>query len=154
MVNFVANDPNYLLEAAKLVEDKCDAVDLNLGCPQGIAKKVENMELPLMDYWDLVHVTPNSSDNLKCPVTAKIRVYDDWEKSLAYAKMVLGCRGFSSLPFMAVIRDMKGQATGLANWKNKHWLDNLPEGSSFLCKWEYLYPSDLQRCREEWEPMP
>ena len=93
IVQFCANDPNYLLEAAKLVEDKCDAVDLNLGCPQGIAKKGKYGAF-LMDDWDLVHkLIRTLHDNLKCPVTAKIRVYDDWEKSLAYAKMVFGCRG-------------------------------------------------------------
>ena len=35
--HFSANDPQHFASAAKLVEPYCDAVDLNLGCPQRTA---------------------------------------------------------------------------------------------------------------------
>ncbi|CAK7909255.1 tRNA-dihydrouridine(16/17) synthase [NAD(P)(+)] [[Candida] anglica] len=148
IVQFCANDADYLLKAARFVEDKCDAVDLNLGCPQGIAKK-GNYGAFLMDDWELVHkLIRNLHDNLKCPVTAKIRVYDDWEKSLEYAKLVLDA-GAQFITIHGRTRDMKGQATGLANWDLLRYLrDNLPEDQVFFANGNILYPSDLQRCTD------
>lgn len=39
LAQFCANDPDTLLAAARLVEGYVDGVDLNLGCPQRIAKR-------------------------------------------------------------------------------------------------------------------
>lgn len=149
VVQFCANDPEYLLQAAKFVEDKCDAVDLNLGCPQGIARK-GNYGAFLMDDWDLVYkLIRKLHDNLKRPVTAKIRVYDDWEKSLEYAKMVLSA-GAQFITIHGRTRDMKGQATGLANWKILRYLrDNLPSDQVFFANGNILYPLDINRCIDE-----
>ncbi|CAH2352727.1 tRNA-dihydrouridine(16/17) synthase [NAD(P)(+)] [[Candida] railenensis] len=146
VVQFCANDPEHLLNAAKLVENQCDAVDLNLGCPQGIAKK-GNYGAFLMDDWPLVHkLIKNLHENLNCPVTAKIRVYDDWNKSLEYAKMVLDA-GAQFITIHGRTRDMKGQATGLANWELLRFLrDNLPKDQVFFANGNILYPEDIERC--------
>lgn len=39
LCQFCANDPEVFLQAARLAQDYCDAIDLNLGCPQMIAKR-------------------------------------------------------------------------------------------------------------------
>lgn len=36
---FCANDPEVFVQAALLAQNYCDAIDLNLGCPQMIAKR-------------------------------------------------------------------------------------------------------------------
>ena len=39
VAQFCGNDPATMVKAAKMVEDEVDAIDINLGCPQGIARK-------------------------------------------------------------------------------------------------------------------
>ena len=39
IVQFCGNDPDTLLNAARYVEDHCDAVDVNYGCPEDCEKR-------------------------------------------------------------------------------------------------------------------
>lgn len=146
VVQFCANDPEYLLEAAKLIEDKCDAVDLNLGCPQGIAKKGHYGSF-LMEEWGLIQkLIRNLHDNLKIPVTAKIRVFPEEQKTLEYARMVLDA-GAQFLTVHGRLREQKGQKTGLADWNIIKFLrNNLPEDTILFANGNILYPEDIERC--------
>ncbi|AMD22096.1 HGL244Cp [Eremothecium sinecaudum] len=146
VVQFCANDPDYLLQAARLVQDKCDAVDLNLGCPQGIAKKGHYGAF-LMDEWELVSkLIRNLHENLDVPVTAKIRIFPEKEKTLEYAKMVLDA-GAQFLTVHGRLREQKGQQTGIADWETMKYLrDNLPEDTVYFANGNILYPEDIDRC--------
>jgi len=54
IVQFCGNDPQQILTSAKVLEPYCDAVDINLGCPQDIAKRGKYGAF-LQDEWDLIY---------------------------------------------------------------------------------------------------
>ncbi|EPY19971.1 dihydrouridine synthase (Dus) [Strigomonas culicis] len=98
IVQFCANSPETLLAAARLAvhgeavphptaagaDDgggeryyHCDAVDLNLGCPQGIARRGRYGSFLMDVSWDLLHTMVHTlAVELAVPVTAKIRLFD------------------------------------------------------------------------------
>ena len=76
VAHFGGNDPAQLLAAARLVEDRCDAVDLNLGCPQVVAFHghygsflLDDVDRPLV-----LKIVKTLADALSIPVFVKIRL--------------------------------------------------------------------------------
>ncbi|GAA5829486.1 hypothetical protein JCM3766R1_001119 [Sporobolomyces carnicolor] len=115
IVQFCANDKDQWLASAQKLEGKCDAVDLNLGCPQGIARRGKYGAF-LMEEWDLIRsMISHLHQNLAIPVTAKIRCFPTLSKTLSYASHVFAS-GAQILTLHGRTREMKGQLTGFASW--------------------------------------
>lgn len=143
---FCANDPEALLAAARLAAPYCDAVDLNFGCPQGIARRGHYGAF-LQEDQELIHnLVKILHENLPIPVTAKIRILDTKEETLAYAKNVLSA-GASILTVHGRRREQKGHLTGVADWGYIRYLrDNLPPETVLFANGNILQHGDLQKC--------
>ena len=147
IVQFCANNPDDFLRAARYVEPFCDAVDLNLGCPQGIASR-GGYGAFLQEDWELIHkLIRRLSTDLTIPVTAKIRVLESKERTLAYARMVIDA-GASILTVHGRQRHQKGHETGLADWSVIRYLrDQLPKEVVLFANGNILEREDIETCR-------
>jgi tRNA-dihydrouridine synthase 1 len=148
-VQFCSNDPDDLLNAAKHVAPFCDAVDLNLGCPQGIAKR-GNYGAFLQEEPNLIaRMIKKCHEELDIPITAKMRVLETPEKTLEYAKTILDA-GASILTVHGRRREQKGHNTGLADWSMiRHLRDNLPSETVLFANGNILQHEDIAACLEE-----
>lgn len=147
-VQFCANKPEDLLEAAEYVAPFCDAVDLNLGCPQGIAKKGAYGAFLQEDQKLIYNLINKLHLNLPVPVTAKIRILENKEKTLEYAQRVLKA-GASILTVHGRVRDAKGHKTGLADWTYIRYLrDHLPKETVIFANGNILLRGDIEKCLE------
>jgi tRNA-dihydrouridine synthase 1 len=78
VAHFSGNNPQILLEAARLVQDQCDAIDINLGCPQRIAHAGHfgSYLLGDEDRALVVDMVRTLSSGLRVPVCVKVRLLD------------------------------------------------------------------------------
>lgn len=115
-VQFGANDPELLVKAAMFVQEDCDYVDINLGCPQRVAKRGFYGAF-LMDDLPLIQLMVTQLvSSLTTPVSCKIRIFPDLEDTLAYARMLENA-GCSLLAVHGRTRDQKDGRTTRADWE-------------------------------------
>ncbi|KAI0292072.1 dihydrouridine synthase-domain-containing protein [Multifurca ochricompacta] len=147
IIQFCANDPEQLLASATALEKHCDGVDINLGCPQDIARKGHYGSF-LQDEWDLIYQLINTlHTNLSIPVTAKFRVFPSLEKTVEYAKM-LERAGAQILTCHGRTREQRGQNTGLADWVKIRAVKEAVSVPVFA-NGNILTHSDIARCLAE-----
>ncbi|CAK9175575.1 unnamed protein product [Ilex paraguariensis] len=146
-VQFCANDPDTLLEAARRVEPYCDYVDINLGCPQRIARR-GNYGAFLMDKLPLVrNLVEKLALNLNVPVSCKIRVFPDLQDTINYARM-LEDAGCSLLAVHGRTRDEKDGKKFRASWNTIKAVKNAVR-IPVLANGNIRHMDDVQNCLEE-----
>ena len=149
IVQFGGNDPQTLLKAARFVEDRCDAVDINLGCPQGIAKRGHYGAFLMEDLDLLTEIVQTLVNGLKIPVTCKTRIYrNDFDRSIKLCETLVNA-GASLLTIHGRGREEKGILVADTDWDmirriKAYFGDRIP----IIANGGIEHLSDVYRCME------
>eukprot|EP01065_Artemidia_motanka_P046563 TRINITY_DN7080_c2_g1_i1.p1 TRINITY_DN7080_c2_g1~~TRINITY_DN7080_c2_g1_i1.p1 ORF type:complete len:587 (+),score=168.59 TRINITY_DN7080_c2_g1_i1:73-1761(+) len=142
------NDPELVVGTAKELQySGCKAIDLNLGCPQGIAKR-GNYGAFLMDDLALIRSLITALDqHIDIPITAKIRCFPDPQHTVEYARMCVDA-GASIVTVHGRLREQKGHEVGCADWGKIRMVKEALDVPVFA-NGNIWWHGDIERCFAE-----
>ncbi|MBP1909535.1 tRNA dihydrouridine synthase DusB [Methanolobus bombayensis] len=89
-IQIFGNSPEIMVKAALKIEEiyQPEIIDVNFGCPARLLTK-DGCGSALLRSPELIHeIIKGLSDNLSTPVTAKIRILEDMQKTLKVAHLI------------------------------------------------------------------
>lgn len=145
-MQFCGHDPEILLKAAKLVEGKVEGIDLNLGCPQGIAKR-GNYGAYLLDNTDLVlKIVGYLSNNLTdSALTVKIRLFPELNNTFELVNKLID-RGIKVLAVHGRTKEEKGQFVKECNFNAIKDVRNVAKDVPFISNGGIETFDEVQKC--------
>lgn len=117
VVQFCGDDPQTMANAAAHVHTQCAAVDINLGCPQGIARKGHYGSFLLTETNLLEEIVRTMDRTVACPVTCKIRKVSKEVQDTMHLVYALEAAGCSVLTVHGRTKEEKGQHVREADWE-------------------------------------
>ncbi|KAJ7204711.1 tRNA-dihydrouridine synthase [Mycena pura] len=127
VVQLCGNDPEMIVQAGKKLQNYCDGIDLNLGCPQLVALN-DHFGAYLLGQkdWPLVEqIVSAMSTSFTVPVSAKLRLCQPASKTLDLAERLEAC-GISWLTLHARTVSAQRRRHGAADLSQiKRLKDNL-----------------------------
>jgi tRNA-dihydrouridine synthase 1 len=90
VVQFCADDAAIFTEAARMVAGRCDAVELNLGCPQREARRLHygSYLLGNEDRALILRIVQHAASALSVPLLVKTRLLDSLDETVTLAKQL------------------------------------------------------------------
>ncbi|KAJ1631050.1 hypothetical protein T492DRAFT_592356 [Pavlovales sp. CCMP2436] len=109
------HDPVMMVKAGLLLQDSCEAIDINLGCPQNIARKGRYGAFLLPDVPLVCDIVRTMVRELSVPVTCKVRLLQSDTATLE------ACRRFEDAGVSAITvhgrtREQNKQYVGAVDW--------------------------------------
>lgn len=104
-----------MLKSGQMVQKYCEAVDVNLGCPQGIARKGHYGAYLMDDFKTIQTIVETLHNGLDVPITCKIRIFNDFNKTLELCKLIekSGC---SLLTVHGRTKEQNKERIGKCDW--------------------------------------
>ncbi|CAM9905014.1 unnamed protein product, partial [Chrysoparadoxa australica] len=114
---FAGDDPVRLLAAATYVQDHCgaDAVDINLGCPQNIAKRGHYGAFLLEEVELIERLVATLDAGLRIPVTVKVRLLNTLDDSIMLCKRLVAA-GAQMVVVHGRVKEALKDLVGEADW--------------------------------------
>lgn len=117
IVQLAGDDPFVLVQAGKYLQNtgNVSAIDLNLGCPQKIAKRGNYGAYLLSNKELIVKLLSSMVKELSCPITAKVRVLANDADTIDLCQAIESC-GVSMLTVHGREVTASKLFTGPVNW--------------------------------------